>query len=103
MCDLPLKHAQPTTGHTLLPTVINHQKLWVAFVPTSALQARILHGLSLMSARQRNNLSFVKRFYTVLTNSLSGQLIGETVAKTMMGGATRWPGLLSYANFLPDI
>lgn len=95
MCDLPLKHAQPTTGHTLLLTVINHQKLWEAFVPTSALQARILHDLSLMSARQRIS-SFVKRFYTVLTNSLSGQLIGETVAKTMMSGATPWPGLLSY-------
>lgn len=46
------------------------------------------------------SVSVVTRFHTVLTNDLSGHLAGETATETMMGGATSWPGLLSYANFL---
>lgn len=59
--------------------------------------------LGLDECQSEKQLVFVKRFYTVLTKSLSGQLTGETVSKTTLGGTTPWPGLLSYANFLPDI
>lgn len=59
--------------------------------------------LGLGECQSEKHLVFVKRFYTVLTKSLPGQLTGETVAKTTLGGTTPWPGLLSYANFFPDI